>query len=88
MTGLIPQLIQSSYDAISDTANDGFVDMEKAGVEMIHFDTANLALVQKAYETVYSTWVTDKTKLGLPAQTVMDKYRELGAQYQSISKYK
>ena len=88
LTGLIPQLIQSSYDAISDTANDGFVDMEKAGVEMIHFDTANLALVQKAYETVYSTWVTDKTKLGLPAQTVMDKYRELGAQYQSISKYK
>jgi TRAP-type transport system periplasmic protein len=87
LTDLIPVLVQSSYDALMDTANDGFVAMKGANVEMITLSDADLALVKKAYESVYGTWVTDKTKAGLPAQAVMDKYRELGKNYESISKY-
>jgi TRAP-type C4-dicarboxylate transport system substrate-binding protein len=88
LTDLIPELVQSSYDSLMETANDGFTAMEGDGVEMITLSEADLALVDQAYETVYASWVADKTKAGLPAQAVMDKYREFGQHYESISPYK
>ncbi|MBI2832608.1 MAG: C4-dicarboxylate TRAP transporter substrate-binding protein [Chloroflexi bacterium] len=64
-------------------------DMIKAGVTRTEPSAAdNAAIAEVASKLLWKSWIDEQEKKGLPAQKVLDKFRELVKKYEPLSPFK
>jgi len=88
-TDAVPDLLKSAYDTIAiQTGGEAMKAMLAAKVEMINFNAADLALVQKARAEYADKWAADTDAKGLQGKKILSDYRALAAKYEPLSPYK
>ena len=88
-TDAVPDLLKSAYETITiQTGGAAMKAMLDNKVEMINFNDADLAKVQKARADYADKWAADTNAKGLPGTKILADYRALAAKYEPLSPYK
>jgi TRAP-type transport system periplasmic protein len=88
-TDAVPDLLKSAYETITiQTGGAAMKAMLDNKVEMINFNDADLAKVQKARADYADKWAADTNAKGLQGTKILADYRALAAKYEPLSPYK